>query len=115
MKEPAIGKAMTALDLINQDREARRLYEIREKARHDEMSLLNSAREEARAEGLTEGRAEGRAEGLSEGMAKGRTEGKLEAISAVVNTMLDRGIDVNDIADMTGLTVDKVLRIKGSN
>ena len=37
MKEPAIGKALTVLDPINQDREARRLYELREKARHDEV------------------------------------------------------------------------------
>jgi predicted transposase/invertase (TIGR01784 family) len=99
MKEPAIGKAMTALDLINQDREARRLYEIREKARHDEVSLLNSAREEARAEGLTEG----------------RVEGKYDKAVEVARAMLRRGIDVKDIADMTGLTVDEVIRIKGSN
>ncbi|NMA63769.1 MAG: hypothetical protein GX964_07050, partial [Syntrophomonadaceae bacterium] len=89
----------TALDLINQDREARRLYEIREKARHDEVSLLNSAREEARAEGLTEG----------------RVEGKYDKAVEVARAMLRRGIDVKDIADMTGLTVDEVIRIKGSN
>ena len=94
MKEPAIEKALTALDLINQDREARRLYEIREKARHDEVSMLSGAREE--------------------GMAKGRAEGKAEGRAEVVRAMLDRGIDVKDIADMTGLTVDEVHRIKGS-
>ena len=86
MKEPAIGKALTVLDLINQDRKTRRLYEIREKARHDEISILSGAREE--------GIAAGRAEGLSEGITQGKAE--------VARAILRRGIDVKDIADMTG-------------
>lgn len=46
MKEPAIKKAMTVLDFLQMDEEAIRLYELREKALHDEISMLNGAREE---------------------------------------------------------------------
>lgn len=46
MNEPALGKAMTALEYLSQDTEARRLYEMRQKALHDEASMLEGAREE---------------------------------------------------------------------
>jgi len=46
MKEPAIKKAMTVLEFLQMDEEAVRLYELREKALHDEISMLNGAREE---------------------------------------------------------------------
>jgi hypothetical protein len=47
MKAPEIRKAMTVLDILSQDQETRMLYEMREKALHDEVSMLNGAREEA--------------------------------------------------------------------
>lgn len=50
MNEPALGKAMTALEYLSQDTEARRLYEMRQKALHDEASMLEGAREEGKLE-----------------------------------------------------------------
>ncbi|MDF2724501.1 MAG: hypothetical protein K0Q59_4176, partial [Paenibacillus sp.] len=44
MNEPQLGKAMTALEYLSQDAEARRLYEMRQKALHDEASMLEGAR-----------------------------------------------------------------------
>lgn len=35
MQEPELGKAMTVLEFLSQDAEARRLYEMRQKALHD--------------------------------------------------------------------------------
>ena len=50
MKEPAIKKAWTVLEILSMDEEAMRLYELREKALHDEVSMLNGARDEGKKE-----------------------------------------------------------------
>lgn len=48
--------------------------------------------------------AEGRAEGLAEGLAEGRAEGLIE----VAKKMLGNGMSANLVAEMTGLSLDKV-------
>lgn len=53
VNESTSGKAMTALEHLSQDTEARRMYEMRQKALHDEASML----EGARAEGESIGRS----------------------------------------------------------
>ena len=50
MEEPAIKKALTTLEFLSQDREARELYEARQKAMNDWISSIEGAREEGRAE-----------------------------------------------------------------
>lgn len=46
VNEPTLGKAMTALEFLSQDAEARRQYEMRQKALHDEASMIEGARAE---------------------------------------------------------------------
>ncbi len=58
----------------------------------------------ARKEGHVLGLAEGRAEGLAEGRAEGRTQGRAE----VALRMLDFGMDINQIAQLTNLSVEEV-------
>ena len=57
---------------------------------------------------FAEGRAEGIAEGRAEGIAKGRAEGIVE----VAKKMLDKGMSAEVVADMTGLSLDQVSRLK---
>ena len=52
--------------------------------------------------------AEGRAEGRAEGIAEGRAEGFME----VAKKMLDKGMSVEVVADMTGLSLDEVFKLK---
>lgn len=54
--------------------------------------------------GLEEGREKGIAEGLAEGRAEGRTEGRTE----VAVNMLAAGMDVQQVAKLTMLTVEQV-------
>jgi len=54
MKNPKIKKAMSVLEFINSDREARELYEAREKDLRDRLGQIAFAREEGREEGRTE-------------------------------------------------------------
>ncbi|MGO0063631.1 Rpn family recombination-promoting nuclease/putative transposase [Brevibacillus fluminis] len=50
MSEPTIRKAVNVLEFLSQDAEARRLYEMREKALKDEVSMIEGAKEEGKAE-----------------------------------------------------------------
>ncbi|HEY5560543.1 MAG TPA: DUF4351 domain-containing protein [Clostridiaceae bacterium] len=52
MAEPAIKKAINVLDYLNKDVDTKELYEIREKALKDEISIINGAKAEGKAEML---------------------------------------------------------------
>lgn len=49
-KDPAIEKAKTVLDYLANDEETMYLYELREKAVHDEVTRMYGAREEGKKE-----------------------------------------------------------------
>ena len=93
-----------------------REYEDSLKAYRDIKNSLDTAKEEGRAEGREEGRAEGReegrkegrADGREEGRAEGREEGRAEGIAMVAKMMYAKGIDVDVIASMTGMAIDKI-------
>ena len=81
-----------------------RKYEDSLKAYRDIKNSLDTAKEEGRAEGREEGRAEGR----DEGRAEGREEGRAEGIAMVAKMMFAKGMDIDVIASMTGLSTDEV-------
>ncbi|MFD1674396.1 Rpn family recombination-promoting nuclease/putative transposase [Alicyclobacillus fodiniaquatilis] len=84
MGEPALQKALTTLEFLSQDREARELYESRQKAMNDWISNIEGAREE------------------------GREEGKAE----VARRMLSKGMSIEDVAELTGLGVMEIERLQ---
>ena len=73
-----------------------REYEDSLKAYRDIKNSLDTAKEEGHAEGREEGRAEGREEGRAEGIAM------------VAKMMFAKGMDIDVIASMTGLSTDEV-------
>ena len=98
--EPVIRKALTAEEIfLKQDKE-RYLYEMREKALWDELSQLEGARED----GIQIGRAEGKLEGLQEGESK--------ALQKTALRLLDMGMQTEDVAKATGLSVDDVRKLQ---
>ena len=56
--------------------------------------------------------AEGRAEGIAEGRVEGRAEGRAEGFMEVAKKMLDKGMSAEVVADMTGLSLDEVFKLK---
>ena len=90
----------------------RREYEASVKDYWDYYSTMKTANRKGHAEGLAEGLAKGEAKGLAKGLAKGRAEG--EAIGAVktardnARKMKEKGFAVEDIADVTGLSVEEI-------
>ncbi|WP_342779163.1 Rpn family recombination-promoting nuclease/putative transposase [Paenibacillus hemerocallicola] len=80
METPGLKKAMTTLEFLSQNKEARMLYDMRKKALLDEQSALDYAE------------------------SRGRVEGKAERDKEIVASMLKKGLSVSLIAEVTGLS-----------
>jgi len=87
-EDPAIGKAKQVLEQMASNPRERELYELRRKAILDR----NSALFEAKLEGKLEG----------------KMEGKYETARAA----LLKGADVEFVAEITGLSLDEVQKLK---
>ncbi|MGE5703967.1 MAG: Rpn family recombination-promoting nuclease/putative transposase [Clostridia bacterium] len=85
--EPVIRKAKTVLEFLNQNDEARKLYEIRVKALRDEANMIEGAKEEGRAEGEAKGKAE------------------------IAKNMLVAGMSIEQISALTGLSPVEIKRL----
>ena len=96
MGEPAIKKAMTVLEFLSQDKEARMQYEMREKVLRDEVSRIEGAKEKGKIEGKLEGKMEG------------KMEGKLE----VAKALLEMGVDISTVVKSTGLSEEEIGKLK---
>ena len=90
--DPSIAKAEKILDWLGTDEETIRLYELREKAIHDEVTRLLGAREE--------GKQEGKQEGIKETQRE------------VIKNMLNMGIDIDIICGVTKLNRDEIEKVK---
>lgn len=77
-RDPAIQKAEKVLEYLSSNEEMIRLYELREKAIHDEITRMNGAREEGKKEGKLEGKLEDAQEMLKEGIS-------IEKIAKITN------------------------------
>ncbi|WP_339169059.1 Rpn family recombination-promoting nuclease/putative transposase [Paenibacillus sp. FSL R5-0341] len=92
MNESGVKKIRDTLEFLSQDREARRLYEERQKYLHDEASMIEWATEK--------------------GIAKGLVEGEKRKAIEIAKNMLSFGIEVSIIAETSGLTVSEVEALK---
>lgn len=86
-------------------------YDADLKACRDMIGQLVCAKEDGREEGREEGRKEGRKEGLAEGLAKGREEGQ----AIIVRSMVQSGLDLNQIAKIINMSIADIERILNSN
>ena len=69
---------------------------------------IYTERAEGRAEGREEGCAEGLREGRAEGLKEGRAEGLKEANLENARRMKAKGYSIEDIMEITGLTMEDV-------
>lgn len=107
MNEPTLKKAMDTLEFLSQDREARRLYEERQKYLHDEASMIEWATEKGLAEGLEKG--------MAEGLEKGKVEGEHKKAVEIAKNLLEMGLDVDTIVKASGLSKEEVAALASNN
>ena len=65
-------------------------------------------RKEMREEGRKEGREEGIAIGLATGRAEGRVQGAKNTQKEMARKMLNKGMDINSISELSGLTIEEI-------
>ena len=106
--------------IVNMNKKERDEYEACLKVYRDNYNTWNYMKEQAlkegkeegleigKAEGLEIGRAEGLAKGRIEGRTEGRTEGRNMERLSHARKMLDKGYPIEDIVEITGLTIDEI-------
>ena len=67
---------------------------------------------EAKNEGISMGRSEGISIGRNEGISMGRTEGLREGRISTAQKMLDKGMSVEEIQEMTDLSIEDIKALK---
>ncbi len=72
---------------------------------------LAEGREKGLAEGREKGLAEGREKGLAEGRAEGLAKGEKNKAEETAKKMLEKKYDLQDIADITGLSIEEIKKI----
>ena len=103
------GKLTERIDRIVSDLNQNRSW--REKIMTFEQEK-QAAREEGYQIGKDEGKAEGLKEGRLEGKAEGLEEGKLEEKKRTALTMLEKGVDIGMIAEITELKICEIEELK---
>jgi hypothetical protein len=105
IEHPPIREAMSQIRQLSADEHARRLAFVRERALHDEATLLKEARQEGLEQGLEQG--------LERGLEQGLEQGALAARRATALAMLRDGqLDEGAIARYSGLALDAVQRLR---
>jgi hypothetical protein len=99
------------------------IYEHYWDAISTEKAALSTSHEEGKAEGEAIGKAEGEAIGLAKGLAEGKAEGeaigkakgKAEGLADMAIRCAERGMSVEEIAELTALSVDEIRMILKQN
>lgn len=104
---PGLQAARKKLAIMSMTEKERREYRDFMVSVHAAKDNWDTMRDEARAEGLAEGRAEGRAEGQAEGRAEGERNKAMET----ARRMKAKGYPLEDIAEISGLTVEAINRL----
>jgi predicted transposase/invertase (TIGR01784 family) len=94
------------------DPEAQETMRVYEKAAYDYGNDVSAAKAEGLAEGEAIGVEKGEAIGLDKGRVEGLEEGKHEKARETAARMLSKGMLVEDISDITGLSLKEVQRLK---
>lgn len=95
-----IKKAKKELEKISNNAHERYLAELREKYILDQKATESA------------GYVKGKRDGLTEGLTKGITKGKTETINLVAKKLLDQGIAIEVISQVTGLTKEEIKKLQ---
>ena len=105
---PGLGEAREKLKYYSMTPQERHAYDEHLSALMIQNDVLDSAKLEGKIEGRMEGREEGRMEGREEGRAEGREEGIKEGVVRNARRMKEKGLSIEDIMEITGLTLEEV-------
>jgi predicted transposase/invertase (TIGR01784 family) len=111
-KVPEIEEAISLLDILSKDKEARQIYEMRERAMLNENTNLLGARKEGIEQGFQQGIEKGIEQGIEKGIEQGIEKGIDKATIEIAKNFKKLGISDSMISEATGLTLDQVKSLK---
>lgn len=95
-KNKDIKEAVNKLEYVSGDYEIRRIAELKEKAKKDERTIIESALEE----------------GLEQGLQQGLQQGHKESCMKIAKKMLKENINIDIIVRTTGVCKEDLLKLK---
>lgn len=115
-KAPGLKQALKKLNFYNLTPQERREYEYTMDCIVSNESMMDAkyidGREDGREEGLTIGRIQGWENGWSEGWMQGEESGKRKGVIEMAAKMKNTGIQLQTIANVTGLTAEELADIR---
>lgn len=112
LKEPVFEQLFHSAALANMNVEERQSYERSLKYYRDIQNVVDTSKEEGMREGLKEGLKEGMKEGIKEGLKEGLEKGETQKAIAIAKGLLAKGMEVDFIVDVVGLTIEQVEALK---
>ena len=112
LRDRIFTKLFDVAELAQLDDEDRIKYIKAMNTERDTYNQIEYARETGREEGHKVGKEEGRKEGKEEGIKEGREEGAKQKSCDIAERMLEKGIDIETILELTGLTAEEVSKLK---
>jgi predicted transposase/invertase (TIGR01784 family) len=100
LREKIFDKIFAAAEIAKLSKEEYEQYIVSLNAYRDLKNSLDTARDE------------GEAKGEAKGIIKGKIEGKIEEKTEIALKMLKKGMDIEDICDCTGLSKEKIEKLK---
>ena len=110
LREQIFEKLFEAAEIARFTPDQVRSYEDSLKYYRDIKASLDTKFEEGMQKGIEEGMQKGIEKGIEEGMQKGIEKG----IEKVAVNALNKGLSVEDIIDLTGLTKEQILSLKNN-
>ncbi|EXJ09364.1 flagellar assembly protein H [Nitrincola nitratireducens] len=112
-----VKKAMERLKMISADDEERRLAFVRQRAMHDEATLLKEAREGGFEQGIEKGIEQGIEKGIEQGIEKGIAQGvekgrQVQMRETALNLISMNVLTDAQIAQASGLSESEVMTLR---
>ena len=107
-KNKEIKEATDAYEVLTGNDEIKRIAEIRLMSELEEQSALATARAKGTEEGLKQGKKEGMKRGKEEGLKQGKEEGLKE----IAKRMRNKGINIEEIMELTKLSKEEIEKLK---
>ena len=108
LRDRIFTKLFDVAELAQLDDKDRTNYIKSMNTERDTYNQIEYARESGREEGLEEGHKKGHKEGEEEGLKEGRAEGVKQTSFDIAKRMLEKGIDIGTISELTGLTEKEI-------
>ena len=111
LRDRIFTKLFDVAELAQLDDEDRTNYIKAMNTERDTYNQIEYARESGREEGHKVGKEEGLKEGKEEGIKEGREEGAKQNSCDIAKRMLEKGIDIETISELTGLTEKEISKL----